>query len=140
MLGIEDTSFNSLATKFIVEAIDLDALRSLAEVLAAAPGELAPENADSAFAHILARVEKTIDPDTLKSVARALAEIPENRNPQQLIDLMKWPTCVGEVRAPLLAKLGQQTGQKFEGNVWNMVKWAEANGYDVKSPPQRPRP
>jgi hypothetical protein len=36
-----------------------------------------------------------------------------------------------------LAKLEQQTGQKFEASVWNMVKWAQANGYDVKSPPQR---
>jgi len=74
----------------------------------------------------------------LQSLTKALVAVPRKRNPQQLIDLMKWPTCVGEVRAPLLAKLELQTGQKFEGNVWKMVEWAQVNGYDVKSPPQRP--
>lgn len=76
--------------------------------------------------------------DVLQSLSEVLAAMPGDRNLQQLIDLMKWPTCVGEVRAPLLTKLEQQTGQKFEGNVWNMVKWAQANGYDVTSPPRRP--
>lgn len=120
----------------LIEKItDSDALKSLAEALAAMPGKLAPEHADRASAHILAQMEKDNDNHVL---AQAFAAVPGNRNPQQLIDLMKWPTCVGEVRAPLLAKLEQQTGQKFEGNVWKMVEWAQANGYDVTSPPRRP--
>jgi len=113
-------------------------LESLTKALATVAGKLAPEHADWAFAQIRAQMEKTTEPYALKYLAEALATVSGDRNPQQLIDLMKWPTCVGEVRAPLLAKLEQQTGQKFEGNVWNMVKWAQANGYDVKSPPQRP--
>lgn len=84
-------------------------------------------------------MEKNINPNGLRFLAEAYTAMPGNRNPQQLIDIMKWPTCVGEVRAPLLAKLEQQTGQKFDGNVWKMVEWAQANGYDVTSPPQRPR-
>jgi len=113
-------------------------LEDLVQSLAAVPGRHAPEQIETRIAQMMTVMGRTNHFDVLQSLSEVLAAMPGDRNLQQLIDLMKWPTCVGEVRAPLLTKLEQQTGQKFEGNVWNMVKWAQANGYDVTSPPRRP--
>jgi hypothetical protein len=57
---------------------------------------------------------------------------------QALVDLLKWPTSVGVLRSALLEMLERQTHQKFDGDLWKMVAWAQANGLDVKSPPKRP--
>jgi hypothetical protein len=86
---------------------------------------------------LIEAVEKTPNPDQFAALAGALKAVPGKLDRQQLINLLKWPLSVGMLRSTLLDVLEQQTGQKFDGHLWKMVTWAQANGLDVKSPPKR---
>jgi hypothetical protein len=57
---------------------------------------------------------------------------------QQLVDLLKMPTCVGEARTVILEQLSNRYKRPF-ADVWEFVEWAEKNepGLDFKSPPKR---
>jgi hypothetical protein len=90
------------------------------------------------FAQILVAVDKTTDPRHLDALGRALIAVSSPIDSQQLINLLKRPVSVGVLRHALLYILGEQTGQKFDRNIWKMVEWAQQNGLDVKSPPKRP--
>ena len=110
-------------------------LRVLAEALKAIPGELAATEAQKIFAHLFAVIA---DSPTDNSLAESLTFIPGKVKPQQLINALKGPTSIDALRSTLLKMLEQQAGQKFDGNLWKMVSWAQAEGFDVKSPPERP--
>jgi hypothetical protein len=120
------------------KTIDPDELWFLVGSLNAVPGELAPTDAQRVSAQILAAVDKTTDPRHLDALGRALIAVPSPIDSQQLINLLKRPVSVGVLRDALLYILGEQTGQKFDRNIWKMVEWAQQNGLDVKSPPKRP--
>jgi hypothetical protein len=49
---------------------------------------------------------------------------------QRLVDLLKSPFCVCEVRQAILAELGKRTGQTFRSR-WDFVNWAAANRPDL---------
>jgi hypothetical protein len=75
----------------------------------------------------------------LLSLAEAARPLPVRLTEQQLVDLLKMPTCVGPVRTAVLDLLGQKCGRRFTG-LWDFVDWAEQNrpDLDLRSPPQRP--
>jgi hypothetical protein len=106
--------------------------------LEAVAGKLAPAEAQRAFAQLLAAIDKTTDSDQLRMLAGALKAVPGTLDPQQLINLLKWPASIGDLRSALLDRLEKQTSQTFDGNIWKMVEWAQKQGLDVKSPPKRP--
>jgi hypothetical protein len=58
---------------------------------------------------------------------------------QQLVDLLKHPTCVGPGRRPILDQLEARYRQRFADH-WEFVRFAEEQGLglDLTSPPQRP--
>jgi serine/threonine protein kinase len=58
---------------------------------------------------------------------------------QQLVDLLKMPTCVGQVRRVLLDRLGDRYHQRFASH-WEFVLYAQEHGLnlDFTSPPRRP--
>jgi hypothetical protein len=58
---------------------------------------------------------------------------------QELVDLLKMPTCVREVRRFLLDQLGNRYGRRFETQ-WDFVRYAGQQGLnlDFTTPPQRP--
>ncbi len=60
---------------------------------------------------------------------------------QQLVELLKMPTCVVETRRIILAQLAIRYHRPF-GDVWEFVRFAEVNlpDIDLTSPPQRPEP
>ena len=130
-------SFDAIFAR-MKETNDSDELQRLAEVLAAVSGKLEPQGAKEAFDKILARMKETNNSYELRSLAEALAAVPGKLNEQAIIDLLKWPLTVGDVRTSLLRKLEQQTNQKFNDNIWEMVDWAEGQGLDVRSDPVRP--
>ena len=76
--------------------------------------------------------------EQLHALAEVLKAVPGSVDLQILIDLLKWPTSVGILRFTLLEMGERQTHQKFDGNLWKMVEWAQKEGLDVKSPPKRP--
>jgi hypothetical protein len=59
---------------------------------------------------------------------------------QQLVDLLKMPTCVDSVRSAVLDLLGERYERKF-ANQWEFVDFAEKHlpDIDLKSPPKRPQ-
>ena len=107
-------------------------------ILPLVAAKLAPPEAQQASAQLLATIENTTYPIQPGVLARALKAVPANVAEQTLLDLLKRPMSVGTFRSTLLEMLERQTHQKFDGDLWKMVAWAQARGLDVKSPPQRP--
>jgi hypothetical protein len=76
----------------------------------------------------------------------ALAALPAAREPlpcrlstQDLVELLKMPTCFGADRQVVLAHLGNRYGRHFETH-WDFVRFAQEQGLDldITTPPQRP--
>jgi hypothetical protein len=67
--------------------------------------------------------------------------LPSQFSTQQLVDLLKMPTCIGPVREIVLEQLGQRYKRTFADH-WEFVNYAEKHlpGIDLKSPPHRVRP
>ncbi len=60
---------------------------------------------------------------------------------QELVDLLKMPTCFGEDRRVVLDHLGNRYGRRFV-NHWAFVRFAQEQklGLDFTTPPKRPDP
>jgi hypothetical protein len=60
---------------------------------------------------------------------------------QELLELLKMPTCFGETRRVVLDQLGNRYGQRFV-NHWAFVRFARAQNLDLDftTPPKRPDP
>jgi hypothetical protein len=60
---------------------------------------------------------------------------------QQLVELLKTPTCIGEARRLVLDHLGRRSRRHFAG-AWEFVRFAQEQhlALDFTSPPQRPEP
>jgi hypothetical protein len=58
---------------------------------------------------------------------------------QDLVDLLKLPTCVREVRRVVLDHLGNRYGRRFDTH-WDFVRYAQEQGLnlDFTTPPKRP--
>jgi hypothetical protein len=58
---------------------------------------------------------------------------------QDLVELLKMPTCVGPVRRVILDQLGIRYGRRFDTH-WDFVRYAGEQGLDLDftTPPQRP--
>jgi hypothetical protein len=58
---------------------------------------------------------------------------------QDLVELLKMPTCVREVRRVILDQLGNRYGRRFETH-WDFVRYAQEQGLnlDFTTPSQRP--
>ena len=68
----------------------------------------------------------------------AAEPLPCRLSTQQLVELLKMPTCVGEARTVILELLANRYRQPF-ADVWEFVEWAQKNepGLDFTSPPKR---
>jgi hypothetical protein len=71
---------------------------------------------------------------------QAVEPFPCRFTTQQLVDLLKMPTCVGEARAVILEQLSNRYKRPF-ADVWDFVEFAETQlpDIDLRSPPKRPR-
>ena len=60
---------------------------------------------------------------------------------QELVELLKMPTCLGGARCVVLDHLGNRYGRRFV-NHWAFVRFAEekGTGLDFTTPPRRPDP
>jgi hypothetical protein len=77
----------------------------------------------------------------------ALAALPSAAEPlpcrlttPELVELLKYPTCIGPARQVVLKHLGQRYGRTF-ANHWEFVRFANEHnlGLDFTGPPKRPR-
>ena len=58
---------------------------------------------------------------------------------QDLVELLKMPTCVGPVRRVILDQLGNRYGRRFDTH-WDFVRYAQQQrlNLDFTTPPKRP--
>jgi hypothetical protein len=104
------------------------------------PGEAAPRSrlAARAVAGWLSPAPQLGQAEVLLQAAEPL---PCRFTTQQLVDLLKMPTCVDEARTVILEQLSNRYKRPFI-DVWKFVEWAQEHepGLDFTSPPRRPRP
>jgi hypothetical protein len=78
---------------------------------------------------------------TLTFVIAARESPPCRLTDQQLIELLKMPTCIGTARRVVLDQFGNRYRRYF-ADVWAFVRFAKENklDLDVTTPPHRPEP
>jgi hypothetical protein len=64
------------------------------------------------------------------------APAPHPLGPQELVDLLKLPTCIGPARRVILDQLENHYQRSF-ADTWDFVRFAQHQRLDVSSPPQR---
>jgi hypothetical protein len=72
--------------------------------------------------------------------ALAPQPLPSRLSTQELVDLLKMPTCVGPARNVILQQLGQRYNRSF-ADLWEFVDYAHDHlpDIDLTSPPKRPK-
>jgi hypothetical protein len=110
--------------------------RELARGLAALAAYMEPEDA-ARFVAIFTQVMAQTTESSL--VGRALKPLGSRMSTPQLVELLKYPTCVGSARRAILDELENRYQQKFAHH-WAFVHFAEEQklGLDFTTPPQRP--
>jgi serine/threonine protein kinase len=75
----------------------------------------------------------------LSALPAASEPLPCRLSPQELVELLKMPTCWGEARQVVLKHLGNCYGRRFATH-WEFVRFAQEHrlNLDLTSPPQRP--
>jgi hypothetical protein len=76
---------------------------------------------------------------SLASVRTAGEPLPCRLSTQDLVELLKMPSCVGELRRLMLDHLGNRYGRRFDTH-WDFVRYAHEQGLDLDftTPPKRP--
>jgi len=76
----------------------------------------------------------------LSSIVPALSAVADKCDVRTIINILKFPLCVGPLRKVLLLSLERRTGKTFGGDIWCLVEQADALGLgpdDLSSPPVR---
>jgi hypothetical protein len=135
-----------LVAEEILTAIDESQTMTELQALAEACTVTMPLLESTATTKVRDRLVSTLcvvgDAPALKSLIDALLSIRHEIDAGFLLELLKYPLCVGGARASLLAALERRTSHSFGGDVWRLVEQAAALGFsdDVLSrPPTRTR-
>ena len=80
-------------------------------------------------------------PASLGSLRTANEPLPCRLSTQDLVELLKMPTCIAEVRRVILDQLGNRYGRRFDTH-WDFVRYAQERrlSLDFTTPPQCPDP
>jgi tRNA A-37 threonylcarbamoyl transferase component Bud32 len=143
-LGPEEAAATArILTEALAKARDPNAHWSLAQDLVAVSVRIGPEEAvrRSLLAARAAAGTAPLHPLAgLAAWALAAQPLPSRLSTQELVDLLKMPTCVGFARKPFLQLLGQRYNRNF-ADQWEFVEYAEKHlpDVDLTSPPKRPK-
>jgi hypothetical protein len=76
----------------------------------------------------------------LAALALAAQPLPSHFSTQELVNVLKWPTCVGPFREEVLRQLGNKYNRSF-ADQWEFVDFAEKHlpDVDLTTPPKRPK-
>ena len=81
-----------------------------------------------AVGRVLGIMAATGDGRVLEDLVGTLVGVPGYLNAETVINLLKFPTCVGPPRDCLLRCLETRTGRAFGGDVWRLVEQASELG------------
>jgi hypothetical protein len=126
----------------LAHATDPDTAYRLARALAAAAVSI--DSKEAALRSFLAArsVASWMSPSPQLGHAATLLQaaqpLPCRFSTQQLVDLLKMPTCVSEARTVFLELLANRYQRPF-ADVWEFVEWAQVHepGLDFTAPPKR---
>jgi predicted lipid carrier protein YhbT len=129
----------------VLSAKSIDTVRGrwlfeLVSALSVMRGELRSDEAQALFEDLFNTLDKAEGIDSEGYMVRGLASVPGKLTPAQrnvLIQILKWPTCIGDVQVAILKKLEEEAEGKFDGDLSKAAQWAMRMGFDVKSPPRR---
>jgi tRNA A-37 threonylcarbamoyl transferase component Bud32 len=103
------------------------------------------DNGQNQISHMMAKMAASAGSGmegALEAAARISAEpLPCRLSTQELVDLLKMPTCFGAARRIVLDHLGNRYGRRFV-NHWAFVRYATEQklNLDFITPPRRPQP
>jgi hypothetical protein len=126
----------------MADATDPARFASLAQGLQAISIQLKPDEAAARAIRLADALGELISPDNLLPALATLTDaaqpLPSRLSTQQLVDLLKMPTCVGSGRTAILDLLGQHFKRRF-ADQWEIVGFAEAHlpNLDLKTPTKR---
>jgi hypothetical protein len=115
-------------------------LRPLAEAAAAIVPWLPSAASTDARDRLVHALSMVGDLHALRTLTDALLSLPHETDTAFLLELLKYPLCVGEVRFTLLAAIERRTGRTFGGDLWSLVGQATELGFrqdDLSRPPTR---
>lgn len=112
----------------VTSAGDRDDLRYLAEAMKTVVPRLSSEAAPRSVGRVIDIIAVAGDSLALQDLVDALAGIPGYLDAAKVINLLKYPMCVGPSRDSLLRSLETRTGRAFGGNVWRLVEQASDLG------------
>jgi hypothetical protein len=137
------------ATTFVAWTTSMDFNRAylqyrtqyLLELLNTVPGAEIPSRSATAAAAVAFPAGTGHALAALTLIIPAAEPPPCLLSTQQLVDLLKMPTCIGDIRRVILDQLGNRYHRTF-GNAWEFVYFAQEQnlGLDFTTPPQRPEP
>jgi hypothetical protein len=143
-LGPEESSTAArLLFETMGEVNNPAAWQTLAETLSLLLGRLEPAEAADRALLVARAIGGGASPPTrlcgLAILLQALQPPPCRLDTQQLVDLLKMPTCVGSARDVVLQMLGQKCNRHFS-DLWQFVEYAHDHrpDLDLTTPPKRP--
>jgi hypothetical protein len=139
-LGPEEAA--RLLSEALAKETNPDARQSLARGLVTMSVRLGPEEAVRRSLLAARAVAESPLPHPLAglpALALAAQPLPSRLSIQELVELLKMPTCVGDARAVILQQLGGRYNRDF-ADQWEFVEYAAKHlpDVDLKSPPKRP--
>jgi hypothetical protein len=105
-----------------------DDLRYLAEAIKTVVPALSTGSAARVTGRVIDIMAATGDGLALKELVDGLAYVPGYLDVATMINLLKFPICVGPPRDSLLRSLETGTGKTFGGDVWRLVEQASELG------------
>lgn len=74
----------------------------------------------------------------IASAAEIIQSLPGKIPPTALIDFLKSPFCVGDLRDATLKRFEKEVNAAFHGDLWAAADWAASHGIDPLAPPTLP--
>ena len=112
----------------VASAGDPNDLVHLAEAIKTVVPRMSSNSALRVAGRVIDIMAATGDGLALEELVDALAGVPGYLDVATLINLLKFPMCVGPPRAALLRALETRTGKAFAGDVWRLVEQASELG------------
>ncbi len=114
--------------KGLQEDHDENELKILLEGVKAQAKRIPQNEAQKAKDLIQIRTEKQINEQIFLGLIESLDALPDALTKIEMVDLLKSPFCTAKPTKYLLTLLEKETGLKFGGDVWTLVKNAKAAG------------